>query len=198
MLLGRVGQPPDRSRRETGVQDVAVLDVLGRVDVGRDEGVLRVGLRRHLRGAREQVAPLEGLPDRLGFGEHPVPVGEGGPEVRVLLLELVDLLPVAVEAGGLVHVERDDRLPGSLERFGVRHRRASSGSMGGRTARGTLTGRRSRPGGPSLPRCAAPGRSPARRPRRRAARTGAIPPRCGRTRPHSEPTDGGPSPRGSR
>jgi len=73
-----------------------------------------------------------------------------------------------------------------LERFGVRHRRASSGSMGGRTARGP-----SRGAGPDraviTSRCAAPGRSPARRPRRRAARTGAIPPRCGRTRPHSEP-----------
>ena len=88
--LGRL----HRARREPRVDDPAVLDVVGRVDLRRHEAVDRVRLPRRDRLAGEQLRRLVDVAHRVVAREDPVALREGVEVDRARLAQLVAQLPV--------------------------------------------------------------------------------------------------------
>ena len=83
-----------RTRREPRVDDSAVLDVVGRVDLRRHEPVDRVGLPRRDRLAGEQLRCLVDVAHGVVAREDPVALRERVEVDRGRLAELVAQLPV--------------------------------------------------------------------------------------------------------
>ena len=106
--------PADRAGRELGVEQLAVLDVLGRVDLRRHEAVRRVGLPRRERLAGEQVDVLVQVLDGVVAGDDPVALGVVVEERRRLLAERVRLRPVAAGLLVVEHREALDRAPADV------------------------------------------------------------------------------------
>ena len=91
---GRLGRL-HRARREPRVDDPAVLDVVGRVDLRRHEAVDRIRLPWRDRLAGEQLGRLVDVAHRVVAREHPVALRERVEVHRARLAQLVAELPVA-------------------------------------------------------------------------------------------------------
>ena len=104
----------DGAGGELRVEQLAVLDVLGRVDLGRDEAVRRVGFPGRERLAGEEVDVLVQLLDRVVAGDDPVALGVGVEERRRLLAQRGGLGPVPAGLLVVEHGELLDRAPADV------------------------------------------------------------------------------------
>ena len=80
--------------REPGIEDLAVRDVIRRVDLGGHEPVDGIRIPRRDRLAGEHVRIAVHVPDPLVVGEHPVPLGHRVEQRRAHRPVLVGETPV--------------------------------------------------------------------------------------------------------
>jgi hypothetical protein len=106
--------------REPRVEDLAVLDVLGGVDLGRHEPVHGFGLPRRDRLAGEDLRVLVHVAHLRVAGEDPVALGDVVEERRRRFAQLVGALPVAARVGRLRHVEVQHRAASEVAALGHR------------------------------------------------------------------------------
>ena len=110
-LVGLRADPADRVGGEPAADQLPVLGVVGRVDLGRYEPVRRLRLPRGDGLAGEDLGVLVHLADLVVPGEDPVALRVGVEERRAGLPQLVGFQPVAACLQRRGRVQVDDRAP---------------------------------------------------------------------------------------